>query len=83
MRAAPTGVGVYDCARADTPTASHTAHAAAISFACREINANFFDDVFWRAMGGPDVDFTVVADLGSGSGERLLQIVRRYRGSRL
>jgi hypothetical protein len=56
--------------------------AAAISFACREINTNFFDGTFWQAMDGLDVDFRVVADIGSGSGERLLQILRRYPGTR-
>ncbi|SRR6266571_29671 len=58
--------------------AFYTRDAAAISYACREINANFFDPAFWRVMEGLDIGFSMVADLGSGSGERLLQIVKRY-----
>jgi phenylpyruvate C(3)-methyltransferase len=50
----------------------------AIGYACREINAAYFDPVFWRAMEGLDTTFRTVADLGSGSGERLRQILRRY-----
>ncbi|MGX7829540.1 class I SAM-dependent methyltransferase [Actinokineospora sp. 24-640] len=54
--------------------------AAAIGYACREINARFFDPVFWSTMSGLDFSFTKVADLGSGSGQRLLEIVRAYPG---
>lgn len=50
--------------------------AAAISVACRDINAAFFDPVFWNAMSA--VNFTKVADLGCGSGERLMQILRHF-----
>lgn len=53
--------------------------AAAISVACRDINATFFDPVFWTAMEG--VGCTKVADFGCGSGERLLQILRRFPGA--
>lgn len=53
--------------------------AAAISVACRDINATYFDPVFWTAMEG--AAFTKSADLGCGSGERLLQILRRYPGT--
>jgi hypothetical protein len=56
--------------------------AAAISFACKEANDRFFAPTFWEAMAGLDFDFTVVADLGSGSGDRLAQIVQRYPGTR-
>lgn len=56
--------------------------ARAISFACREINELFFDPVFWQAMSGLDCEFATVADLGSGSGERLIQIIERYPGVR-
>lgn len=55
--------------------------AAAIGYACREINARFFDPIFWSAMAGLDFAFTKVADLGSGSGQRLLEIVRAYPGT--
>jgi hypothetical protein len=56
--------------------------AAAISYACREINTRYFDPAFWAAMDGLDHPFSVVADLGSGSGERLMQLVERYPGTR-
>lgn len=55
--------------------------AAAISFACRDINANNFDPAFWTAMAGLGFSFTSVADLGCGSGERLMQILDRYPGT--
>nr|WP_017609321.1 class I SAM-dependent methyltransferase [Nocardiopsis xinjiangensis] len=48
--------------------------AAAIGFACRDINQNSFDPVFWEAMHGLDFEFSHVADLGCGSGGRLAQI---------
>jgi SAM-dependent methyltransferase len=54
--------------------------AAAIGFACRDINLYSFDPVFWQAMAELDFDFTVVADLGCGSGGRLAQIADRYPG---
>lgn len=56
--------------------------ARAISVACREANAQFFDPLFWRAMNDLGCSFSKVADLGSGSGERLVQIVERYPGVR-
>jgi len=52
--------------------------AAAISYACRDINAACFDPAFWAAMDRVTFPFSVVADLGCGSGERLTQILRRY-----
>ena len=55
---------------------------AAISLACREINRRCFDPVFWAAMDGLGYRPTVVADLGSGSGERLIQIAQRLPGAR-
>ncbi|GGS47511.1 hypothetical protein GCM10010171_48450 [Actinokineospora fastidiosa] len=55
--------------------------AAAIGYACREINARFFDPVFWSAMAGLDFPVRRVADLGSGSGQRLLEIVRANPGA--
>ncbi|AOS64066.1 methyltransferase domain-containing protein [Actinoalloteichus hymeniacidonis] len=56
--------------------------AAAISYACREISERYFDPAFWRAMNGLGYDFRSVADLGSGSGERLIQLVSRYSGTK-
>jgi hypothetical protein len=56
--------------------------SVAISYACREINENYFDPAFWRAMNGLNIAFTTMADLGSGSGERLMQVVKRYPGVR-
>ncbi len=56
--------------------------AAAISYACREISERYFDPAFWEAMDGLDFQVTSAADLGSGSGERLIQIARRHPGVR-
>ncbi|GAA1994990.1 class I SAM-dependent methyltransferase [Amycolatopsis minnesotensis] len=56
--------------------------AAAISFDCREISERYFDPAFWSAMNGLGYEFTAAADLGSGSGERLIQIAKRYPGVR-
>ena len=52
--------------------------AAAISYACRDINARFFDPVFHIALAG--LSYARVADLGCGSAERLIQIVRGRDG---
>jgi SAM-dependent methyltransferase len=54
--------------------------AAAIGFACRDINRHSFDPVFWQAMDELDFPFTRVADLGCGSGGRLAQIAARCPG---
>jgi SAM-dependent methyltransferase len=51
---------------------------AAIAYACREINKEFFDPIFWTAMEGIDYQIHSVVDLGCGSGERLMQILERY-----
>ncbi|MGH3874562.1 MAG: SAM-dependent methyltransferase [Pseudonocardiaceae bacterium] len=56
--------------------------SAAIAFACREINTFCYDPWFWKAIDGLDFDPTVVADLGCGSGERVMQILRHYSGTR-
>lgn len=56
--------------------------AAAISYACREISERYFDPVFWKAMDDLGFELTSAADLGSGSGERLLQIVERHPGAK-
>ncbi|KAB1943837.1 methyltransferase domain-containing protein [Micromonospora sp. ALFpr18c] len=58
----------------------YTRDAPAISYACREINAEVFDPLFWSVMESLDFPFTKVADLGCGSGERLRQIARRHAG---
>ncbi|KAF2475999.1 methyltransferase MppJ [Lindgomyces ingoldianus] len=54
---------------------------AAIAYACRDINLQHFDPVFWAAMDGLDYKFHSVVDLGSGSGERLMQTLDRYPGT--
>ena len=51
---------------------------AAIAYACRDINREYFDPTFWKAMNGLDYTPCSVVDLGSGSGERLMQILDRY-----
>ena len=51
---------------------------AAIAYACRDINRQHFDPAFWTAMNGLDYKLHSVVDLGSGSGERLMQILERY-----
>ncbi|MGW5055271.1 methyltransferase domain-containing protein [Actinokineospora sp. NPDC004072] len=56
----------------------YTRDAAAIGFACREINARFFDPVFWSVISGLDFPVRRVADLGSGSGQRLLDLMRAF-----
>jgi DNA-binding Lrp family transcriptional regulator len=56
--------------------------AAAISFACREINERYFDPTFWKAMDNLGYRPAMAADLGSGSGERLMQIIERFPQSR-
>lgn len=50
----------------------------AIVYACRDINSQYFDPIFWTAMENLDFIFHSVIDLGSGSGERLMQILDRY-----
>ncbi len=52
--------------------------SAAIAYACRDINRQHFDPVFWSAMDGLSFGFSSVVDLGCGSGERLMQILSRY-----
>jgi SAM-dependent methyltransferase len=54
--------------------------AAAISVACREINAEWWDPVFWPVVS--ELDFTCVADLGCGSGERLIKLTQGRPGVR-
>ncbi|KAM7183103.1 S-adenosyl-L-methionine-dependent methyltransferase [Rhypophila sp. PSN 637] len=56
--------------------------SAAIAYACREANAEFFDPMFWKAMGEIDYQVHSVVDLGCGSGEKLMQILERYPGAK-
>lgn len=44
-------------------------------------NAVHFDPVFWAAMEELDFGITRAVDLGSGSGERLMQILEKYPGT--
>lgn len=46
-----------------------------------EANAVHFDPVFWAAMGELDFDITRAVDLGSGSWERLIQILEKHPGT--
>ncbi|MEO3756423.1 class I SAM-dependent methyltransferase [Streptomyces sp. B6B3] len=41
-----------------------------------------YDPWFWEAVDGFDFDVRLVADLGCGSGDRILQILRRHPGAR-
>ncbi|OAQ72008.1 methyltransferase MppJ [Pochonia chlamydosporia 170] len=60
----------------------YTRDAAAIAYACRDINTYYFDPAFWAAMGGLGYDFKSVVDLGCGSGKRLMQILDSYPGTK-
>ncbi|MDX3195181.1 class I SAM-dependent methyltransferase [Streptomyces sp. MN03-5084-2B] len=55
-------------------------NAVAISYACRDINMQAFDPIFWRAMESLDFDFTKIADLGCGGAGRLTQVADRFSG---
>lgn len=52
--------------------------SAAIAYACRDANKQFMDKVFLDALDSVDHQFNRIVDLGSGSGERLTQILDRY-----
>ncbi|KAI0405066.1 methyltransferase MppJ [Xylaria palmicola] len=56
----------------------YTRDPAAISYACRDINAQYIDPTFWAAMDSLDFKFSEVVDLGCGSGGRLMQILDRF-----
>ncbi|KAL7755532.1 hypothetical protein ACKLNR_014630 [Fusarium oxysporum f. sp. zingiberi] len=58
-----------------------TRDSAAIALACREANRQFIDPVFLSAMDKSGCKFNSAVDLGSGSGERLMQILDRFPGS--
>ncbi|WP_326943498.1 MULTISPECIES: class I SAM-dependent methyltransferase [unclassified Amycolatopsis] len=55
--------------------------AAAIAYACRDISAITYDQTFYAALSRIDFPFTVVADLGCGSGGRLMDMLRRHPGT--
>lgn len=50
----------------------------AISYACRDINAQYIDSTWWGALDGLDFKFSKVVDLGCGSGLRLMQMLERF-----
>ncbi|MBN6050727.1 methyltransferase domain-containing protein [Nonomuraea sp. RK-328] len=52
--------------------------AAAIAFACREISVLCYDPWFSKALEALDFEVHVVADLGCGSGERIMQVLRHH-----
>lgn len=56
-------------------------NAVAISYACRDINAQAFDPAFRAALDSIDFKVTKVADLGCGGGSRLVQLADRYPGT--
>jgi SAM-dependent methyltransferase len=56
--------------------------AAAIAYACREIDELCYAPAFWDAMGRLDFELSNVVDLGCGSGGRVLDILARYPRAR-
>jgi phenylpyruvate C(3)-methyltransferase len=54
----------------------------AIAYACREINELCYASTFWSAMDRLGFEFGVMADLGCGSGARVIDILHRYPGTR-
>lgn len=55
--------------------------SAAIAYACRDIDGEHFGPAFEAAMSRINFKVDCVADLGCGSGERLLQVIDRHPGS--
>lgn len=55
---------------------------AAIALACEEINAVSYDPWFWPVVDGLDFVPAAVADLGCGSGQRVLGLLRRFPQAR-
>ncbi|MFC4857021.1 class I SAM-dependent methyltransferase [Actinophytocola glycyrrhizae] len=55
---------------------------AAIAYACRDISAITYDETFHATLDRIDFPFTVVADLGCGSGGRLMDVLGRHPGTR-
>lgn len=56
--------------------------AAAIAYACREIDQLCYAPTFWDAMGRLDFELSNVVDLGCGGGGRVLDILARYPRAR-
>jgi phenylpyruvate C(3)-methyltransferase len=56
--------------------------SAAIAYACREIDQLCYAATFWDAMRRLDFDLSHVADLGCGSGGRVLDVLARYPRAR-
>ncbi|MDM4719668.1 class I SAM-dependent methyltransferase [Micromonospora sp. WMMA1363] len=56
--------------------------SAAIAYACREINELCYDSTFWAAIARLGYDVGVVADLGCGSGGRVIDVLNRYPSAR-
>lgn len=56
--------------------------AAAIAYACREIDELCYAPAFWDAIGRLDFELGNVVDLGCGSGGRVLDILARYPRAR-
>jgi hypothetical protein len=54
---------------------------AAIAYACREISKVCYDPTFWAAIDRIEGGFGVVADLGCGSGGRVMQVLERFPGT--
>jgi SAM-dependent methyltransferase len=61
---------------------SRTLDAAAIAYACREIDELCYAPTFWDAMGRLDFEPSAVVDLGCGSGGRLLDVLAAYPRAR-
>jgi len=60
----------------------YTRDAAAIAYACREINEICFDPAYWPAVERLGAGLTAVADLGCGSGGRVMELLHRYPAAR-
>ena len=56
--------------------------AAAIAYACREIDELCYAPAFWDAMKRLDFELSNVVDLGCGSGGRVLDILAAYPRAR-
>jgi phenylpyruvate C(3)-methyltransferase len=56
--------------------------AAAIAYACREIDELCYAPAFWGAMERLDFELGSVVDLGCGGGGRVLDILARYPRAR-
>lgn len=56
--------------------------AAAIAYACREIDELCYAPAFWDAMKRLDFELSNVVDLGCGSGGRVLDVLARYPRAR-